>query len=137
MITQSFNILNGEYVQTISGWIIKNGGEIESIKISHPVGNDPFYGDLSIISEIECSLSLGGLAGTVTFKFIDDKNLKISFYGSLPMKSGCYREAEIGLRNEDSFDFAIDTLADEIKDYLADNSKEEEAESEDVSDEPF
>lgn len=126
MITQSFNILNGEYVQTISGWIVNNGGEIESIKISHPVGNDPFYGDLSIVSEIECLLSLGGLEGTVTFKFIDDKNLKISFYGSLPMKSGCYREVEISLRKEDSFDFAIDTLADEIKDYLADNSTNEE-----------
>lgn len=133
MITQSFNILNGEYVQTISGWVVNNGGEIESIKITHPVGNDPFYGDLSIVSEIECSLSLGGLAGTVTFKFIDDKNLKISFYGSLPMKSGCYREAEIGLRNEDSFDFAIDTLADEIKAYVEDNSTNEE----ETEDEPF
>ena len=132
MITQSFNILNGEYVQTISGWIVKNGGEIESIKISHPVGNDPFYGDLSIMSEIECLVSLGGLEGTVTFKFIDDKNLKISFYGSLPMKSGCYREIEISLRKEDSFDFAIDTLADEIKAYVKDNSNEEKTE-----DEPF
>lgn len=132
MITQSFNILNGEYVQTISGWIVNNGSEIESIKITHPMGDDPFYGDLSIVSEIECLLSLGGLDGTVTFKFIDDKNLKIAFYGSLPMKSGCYREVEIGLRKEDSFDFAIDTLANEIKDYVAtDNNTEEE------TDEPF
>lgn len=131
MITQSFKILNGEYVHTISGWVVNNGGEIESIKITHPVGNDPFYGDLSIVSEIECLLSLGGLEGTVTFKFIDDKNLKIAFYGSLPMKSGCYREVEIGLRNEDSFEFAIDTLADEVKAYVADNStNEEEAENE-------
>lgn len=133
MIKQSFKILNGEYVQTISGWVVNNGGEIESIKINHPVGNDPFYGDLSIVSEIECSLSLGGLNGTVTFKFIDDKNLKIAFYGSLPMKSGCYREVEIGLRNEESFDFAIDTLADEIKNYVADNSTNEE----ETEDEPF
>ena len=132
MITQSFNILNGEYVHTISGWVVNNGGKIESIKITHPVGNDAFYGDLSIISEIECLLSLGGLEGKVTFKFIDDKNLKIAFYGSLPMKSGCYREVEIGLRKEDSFDFAIDTLANEIKAYVADNNTEEEAE-----DEPF
>lgn len=132
MITQSFNILNGEYVHTISGWVVNNGGKIESIKITHPVGNDPFYGDLSIISEIECLLSLGGLEGKVTFKFIDDKNLKIAFYGSLPMKSGCYREVEIGLREEDSFDFTIDTLANEIKAYVADNNTEEEAE-----DEPF
>lgn len=132
MITQSFNILNGEYVQTISGWIVNNGSEIESIKITNPMGDDPFYGDLSIVSEIECLLSLGGLDGTVTFKFIDDKNLKIAFYGSLPMKSGCYREVEIGLRKEDSFDFAIDTLANEIKDYVAtDNNTEEE------TDEPF
>ena len=132
MITQSFNILNGEYVQTISGWIVNNGSEIESIKITHPMGDDPFYGDLSIVSEIECLLSLGGLEGKVTFKFIDDKNLKIAFYGSLPMKSGCYREVEIGLRKEDSFDFAIDTLANEIKDYVAtDNNTEEE------TDEPF
>lgn len=132
MITQRFNILNGEYVHTISGWIVNNGSEIESIKITHPMGDDPFYGDLSIVSEIECLLSLGGLDGTVTFKFIDDKNLKIAFYGSLPMKSGCYREVEIGLRKEDSFDFAIDTLANEIKDYVAtDNNTEEE------TDEPF
>lgn len=132
MITQSFNILNGEYVQTISGWIVNNGSEIENIKITNPMGDDPFYGDLSIVSEIECLLSLGGLDGTVTFKFIDDKNLKIAFYGSLPMKSGCYREVEIGLRKEDSFDFAIDTLANEIKDYVAtDNNTEEE------TDEPF
>ena len=48
------------------------------------------------------------------------------------MKSGCYRAAEIGLRNNDSFDFAIDTLADEIKTYIADNSTNEEE-----SDEPF
>lgn len=137
MITQSFNILNGEYVQTISGWVVNNGGEIESIKITHPVGNDPFYGDLSIISEIECLLSLGGLEGTVTFKFVDDKKLKIAFYGSLPMKSSCYRAVEISLRKENSFDFAIDTLADRVKAYVEDNSKEEEAESEDVSDEPF
>ena len=133
MITQSFNILNGEYVQTISGWVVNNGGEIESIKITHPVGDDPFYGDLSIISEIECLISLGGLDGTVTFKFIDDKNLKIAFYGSLPMKSGCYREVEIGLRKEDSFEFAIDTLADEVKAYVADNSTNEE----EAEDEPF
>lgn len=133
MITQSFNILNGEYVHTISGWVVNNGGKIESIKITHPVGNDPFYGDLSIASEIECLLSLGGLEGTVTFKFIDDKNLKIAFYGSLPMKSGCYREVEIGLRNEDSFDFAIDTLTDEVKAYVADNSTNEE----EAEDEPF
>lgn len=132
MITQRFNILNGEYVHTISGWIVNNGGKIESIKITNPMGNDPFYGDVSIVSEIECLLSLGGLDGTVTFKFIDDKNLKIAFYGSLPMKSGCYREVEIGLRKEDSFEFAIDTLADEIKDYVAtDNNTEEE------TDEPF
>lgn len=132
MITQSFNILNGEYVHTISGWIVNNGSKIESIKITNPMGDDPFYGDLSIVSEIECLLSLGGLDGTVTFKFIDDKNLKIAFYGSLPMKSGCYREVEIGLRKEDSFDFAIDTLANEIKDYVAtDNNTEEE------TDEPF
>ena len=132
MITQSFNILNGEYVHTISGWVVNNGGKIESIKITHPMGDDPFYGDLSIVSEIECLLSLGGLEGKVTFKFIDDKNLKIAFYGSLPMKSGCYREVEIGLRKEDSFDFAIDTLANEIKDYVAtDNNTEEE------TDEPF
>ena len=53
MITQSFNILNGEYVHTISGWVVNNGGKIESIKITHPMGDDPFYGDLSIVSEIE------------------------------------------------------------------------------------
>lgn len=122
MITQSFNILNGEYVQTISGWVVNNGGEIKSIKITHPVGNDPFYGDLSIISEIEFLLSLGGLEGTVTFKFVDDKNLKIAFYGSLPMKSSCYRTVTIALKKEDSFDFAIDTLADKVKAYVTDNS---------------
>lgn len=133
MIKQSFNILNGEYVQTISGWVVNHSGEIESIKITNPVGNDPFYGDLSIVSEIECLLSLGGLEGTVTFKFVDDKNLKIAFYGSLPMKSGCYREVEISLRKEDSFNFAIDTLADEIKAYVEDNSTNEE----ETEDEPF
>lgn len=135
MIKQSFKILNGEYVQTLSQWITNNCGEIESIKITHPVGNDPFYGDLSIVSEIECLLSLGGLDGTVTFKFMDDKNLKIAFYGSLPMKPGCYREVEIGLRKKDSFDFAIDTLADEIKNYVADNSTNEN--EEETEDEPF
>ena len=133
MITQSFNILNGEYIQTLSKWITNNGGEIESIKITHPVGNDPFYGNISIIAEIECLLSLGGLEGHVYFKFVDDKNLKISFYGSLHMKPGCYREVEIGLRNEESFDSAIDTLADEIKNYVADNSTNEEV----TEDEPF
>lgn len=134
MITQTFKLINGEYVNGIVHWLNRNDGTIESIKISHPTGHDPFYGDMSIISELESRIALGGLDGTMEFKFPDDKTLKITFYGALPLKEGCYQESEISLNNTDSFDFAIDTIADSIKAYLEEN---EEETTEEASDEPF
>ena len=131
MITQSFKIINGSCIQSLYQWITRNGGKIKSIRIEYPTGDDAFYGDLSIASEIVGVMELGGLAGEITFTFTDDATIKISFYGSLPLKAGCYKTAEINLRDKRAFDEAFDTLADEVKAYVKDNStNEEEAEDE-------
>lgn len=122
MISQTFNIINGKYINNLSHWIVQNGGKIKSVKIDYPTGDDAFYGELSIISEMVGLLELGGLAGEITFSFKDDQTLSISFYGSLPLKSGCYRSIEIDLRGDTAFDKAIDTLADEIKEYVEHNA---------------
>lgn len=134
MIEQKFRIINGTYVSSLGRWISNNLGTVKSIKIAYPTGNDKFYDDLSIVSEVEGSIKLGGLDGIITFTFVDDKTLKIAFYGALPLKSGCYKEKEINLRSVDEFDTAVDEITDVAKAYIEEN---EEAESEDVSDEPF
>ena len=134
MIEQSFKIINGSCIQSLYQWITRNGGKIKSIRIDYPTGDDAFYGDLSIASEIVGVMELGGLTGEITFTFTDDCTLKIAFYGSLPLKAGCYKATEINLRDKRAFDEAVDTLADEIKGYIAtDNNTEAEG----VSDEPF
>lgn len=114
MIEQTFKFINGNYARSLINWTKENGGDVLDIKIKYPDGTDPFYGELSVISEIDTHITLGGVRGLLSFTFMAGwRDLLITFsnsFGDVPF----YRRKSINLVNG-SFDKAIDEIVDEVK----------------------